>query len=184
LGSAGVVAAPAKLIPKQESIHVLSARSAASLVLIAFVLPIAAGCGSGAGDPATPADGGAVELPACVLGPSMEEIEKKLFRSIRCSICHGRDETGALPLQPTNLDLSSPGLAARMVDQPAEMDTHKGKCQGRILVPKDDPLGGLFVAKVVNPPCGLRMPQDLPMLKPDEIACVKRWAILAARSVP
>jgi hypothetical protein len=164
--------------------RILSARSAASLVLVVFAFPMLPACSSGGGEPPPPADGGTVELPACALGPNMEDIEKKLFRSIRCSICHGRDAMGNLPLQPTTLDLSSPGLAARMVDQMAEMDTHKGKCQGRILVPKDDPLGGLFVAKVVNPPCGLRMPQDLPMLKPDEISCVKRWAILAARSVP
>jgi hypothetical protein len=75
-------------------------------------------------------------------------------------------------------------LVERVVDKTAESDPSKGKCGGRILVPKNDPLGGIFVEKVEKTTCGDRMPQALPPLTADEICCVKRWAILAAKSVP
>src|SRR6185436_1279299 len=115
----------------------------------------------------------------------MDEIQQNFLSGDKCRACHHLTPSGAFPLYPTRLDLGSPGLAERMVDKEAQADTNLGKCQGRILVPKNDPLNGVFVQKVLeNPPCGVRMPQGLPVLKPDEIACVKRWAMLAAASVP
>jgi hypothetical protein len=123
-------------------------------------------------------------LPGCSLGLTMDEIEQKLLNGDKCRACHHLTPSGTFPLYPTRLDLGSPGLAERMVDKSAEADPTKGKCAGRILVPKNDPLSGLFVEKVENPSCGDRMPQALPPLTPDEICCVKRWAILAAKSVP
>jgi cytochrome c553 len=150
-------------------------------VLLASFLaaPFLSACG---GDSAGPGD----SLPACSLGSSMADIQEKLFRVVsKCGLCHNRGANGQLPLYPTNLDLGSPGLAERMVDKQAEADSSKGKCAGRILVPKNDPLGGVFVDKVSEKPvCGDRMPQALPRLSADEVSCVKRWAMLAAQSVP
>jgi hypothetical protein len=123
-------------------------------------------------------------MPGCSLGLTLDEIQQKLFNGDKCRACHHLTPSGAFPLYPTRLDLGSPGLTQRVVDQISESDPSKGKCAGRILVPKNDPLGGLFVEKVEKPTCGDRMPQTLPALTADEIRCVQRWAILAAKSVP
>lgn len=137
------------------------------------------------GDGATPAPDAGDGMPPCSLGPTMAEIEEKLFRGDKCRACHMLTPSGGFPLVASRLDLGSPGLAERMVDKMAEADNpNKGRCAGRILVPKNDPLKGLFVEKVEMPTCGDRMPQLLPALKPDEVSCVKRWAVLAAQSVP
>jgi hypothetical protein len=162
------------------------ARSRSCVKALRLSLPLsmllAAACSGGGGEAGPPdaSDG----LPACSLGSTMAEIEEKLFRSTKCSVCHMLTPSGQFPLYPTRLDLGSPGLAERVVDKPTESDPTKGKCAGRILVPKNDPLNGVFVEKVERPSCGDPMPQALPALKPDEVSCVKRWAILAARSVP
>lgn len=150
-----------------------------------FSLPLLLGsCSSGdlpAGTPdADPGDG----MPSCSLGLTMPEIEEKLFRGMKCKTCHVLTPSGAHPLYPTNLEFSTPGLAERMVDKMTEADPAKGKCAGRVLVPKNDPLSGIFVEKVEKPTCGDRMPQALPALNADEVSCVKRWAILAAKSIP
>ena len=141
---------------------------------------------SSAGDPAPPPPDAMPDdgMPPCSLGPTMADIETKLFQGMKCKTCHVLTPTGMHPLYPTNLDLGSPGLAERMVDKPTESDPLKGKCRERVLVPKMDPLGGIFVEKVEKPSCGDRMPQALPALSADEVSCVKRWAILAAKSIP
>jgi hypothetical protein len=167
----------ARQLIQEESMH--GFRSLVRAFLFAWPLVLLPACSSG--DGTTPDTGG---MPTCTLGSTMEEIQEKLFAGDKCRACHHLTPSGQFPLYPTHLDLGSPGLAERMVDKMAEMDPTKGKCAGRILVPKNDPLGGLFVEKVEKPTCGDRMPQALPMLKPDEIACVKRWAMLAAQSVP
>jgi len=141
-----------------------------------------AGCSSGDPTPGMPDAGDG--LPGCSMGTTMADIEEKLFRGMKCKTCHVLTPTGAHPLYPTNLEFSTPGLAERMVDKPTEADPGKGKCAGRVLVPKNDPLAGIFVEKVEKPSCGDRMPQALPALNADEVSCVKRWAILAAKSVP
>ena len=166
----------ARQLIQEESMH--GFRSLVRTFLFAWPLALLPACSSG--DGAMPDAG----MPTCTLGSTMEEIQEKLFAGDKCRACHHLTPSGAFPLYPTRLDLGSPGLAERMVDKMAEADPTKGKCAGRILVPKTDPLGGLFVEKVQNPTCGDRMPQALPMLKPDEIACVKLWAMLAAQSVP
>jgi hypothetical protein len=127
-------------------------------------------CGGGG---ATPEDAGA---QGCPLGSTMGEIESKLFRGPKCALCHTK-----ATLYPTSLDLVSEGLMARVVDRPASVDPMTGKCMGRVLVPSDNPLGGLFVQKVTeaHPSCGDRMPQNLPPLSAGEIACVELWATLA-----
>lgn len=142
---------------------------------------LAVSCGDGrlalAPDPCA---GSTMELPSCSLGCTMADIEQMLFKP-KCFACHGR-----VTLYPTTLDLESDGLAARVVDQPAEDDPDKGKCAGKILVPRQDPLGSFFVEKVESPTpsCGIAMPQNAPPLGDDEIACVKRWALLAAQGTP
>jgi hypothetical protein len=151
--------------------------------LIPLSLALLSACSSSPGGgpevDAAPAD----DLPACSLGTTMAAIEEKLFRDpIKCYACH-MTVNGKHSLYPTTLEFTSPNLAARMVDKPTESDPMLGQCRGRILVPKDDPLNGVFVQKVEKPSCGLRMPQALPPLSADQISCVKRWAILAARSV-
>ena len=160
----------------------LGSRSLIGALLLACPLSLLSACPSG--DPPIEPDAGD-GMPYCPLGATMDEIQEKLFSGDKCRTCHHLTPSGAFPLYPTRLDLGSPGLPERMVDKEAYADINFGKCQGRILVPKNDPLNGVFVQKVMdNPPCGVRMPQALPALKPEEISCVKRWAILAAKSVP
>jgi hypothetical protein len=148
------------------------------LISLSFAL-LSACSGSSGGSDAVSDD-----LPPCSVGSTMAQIEEKLFRGPKCSTCHVLTPSGGHPLYPTNLEFSTPNLAERMVDRPTEPDPTKGQCRGRILVPKNDPLSGIFVQKVEMPPCGARMPQALPALSASEISCVKRWAIMAARSVP
>jgi hypothetical protein len=161
----------------------------ALLVRLAVLAASIAAC-DGTTAPAGPAAPPPVEVPptpdageapvaafACSLGTTMADIERKLFRSAKCAVCHGR-----LTTVPTSLDLVSDGLAARVVDRPAEGNPAKGRCAGRMLLARDDPTGGLFVEKVERrpPTCGVAMPDGLPRLTPDEISCVKLWATLAA----
>jgi hypothetical protein len=178
LDRSGLVAA--QQLIEEESMHRL--RPLARVLLFAWPLSLLPACHPGDDGPADAADG----LPPCSIGSTMDEIQQKLFAGDRCRTCHHLTASGAFPLYPTRLDLGSPGLPERVVDKMAEADPAKGKCAGRILVPKNDPLGGLFVEKVVlaKPSCGDRMPQALPALKDDEVSCVKRWALLAAQSVP
>lgn len=130
-------------------------------------------CGDGGGT-AMVEDAGA---NGCTLGSTMALVETGLFRGPKCALCHTKTT-----LYPTSLDLVSEGLAARVVDRPASTDPMTGKCMGRVLVPRSDPLSGLFVEKVrAHPACGDRMPQNLPPLTPGEIACVELWAMLAVR---
>jgi hypothetical protein len=151
-----------------------------------LTVALLSGCSSSgeSGPPpdAMPDDG----MPACSMGPTMADIEQKLFVGTKCKLCHVRvSPDGPLPLYPTTLDLGSPGLAARVVDKMAEPGT-KGKCQGQVLLPRSDPLGSLFVEKVeaTLPRCGDRMPIAMIRLNADEVSCVKRWAVLAAKSIP
>jgi hypothetical protein len=134
---------------------------------------------------AAPSDG----MPPCSLGLTMADIEEKLFRGNKCKTCHVLTPSGARPLYPTNLEFSTPGLAERIVDKMSDTTDGKSRCGGKVLLPKNDPLGSLFVEKVTTmapemPRCGERMPLALPRLNDDEISCVKRWAVLAVKSVP
>jgi hypothetical protein len=145
------------------------------LAALAVLVELVVSCGGSDGGGSV-ADGGA---NGCTLGSTMAEIESRLFRGPKCSLCHTK-----ATLYPTSLDLVSDGLAARVVDQPASTDPAKGKCMGRVLVPRSDPLGGLFVEKVrtaAPQSCGDRMPQNLPALTPAEISCVELWAMLAVK---
>jgi hypothetical protein len=112
----------------------------------------------------------------------MDAIERALFKGPKCLVCHQK-----VTLYPTRLDLASDGLANRVVDKAADpVNPTFGKCAGRMLVPRDNPTGGLFVEKLesVMPPCGDRMPQNMLPLTADEISCAKLWATLAVQAVP
>ncbi len=153
----------------------------AALVSIAGWL---VGCDGGGGAAAGGKDAAGPnrsELPTCTLGATMADIEQKLFRGPKCMICHGR-----VTLFPTTLDLASEGLAARVVNKLGEANPDKGKCAGKPMLAKQDPLTGVFVEKVAvaRPSCGDPMPQALPRLTDDEISCVKRWALMAALAAP
>jgi hypothetical protein len=125
-----------------------------------------------------PADGG-INAPVggCSLYASMAEIEQKLLRGPKCLLCHGK-----MSLFPTSFDVMSPDIAGRVVDRPAEGNPAKGKCGGKVLVPKDNPTAGVFFEKMekATPSCGDRMPQSMMALSPDEIACMKAWVMMAA----
>jgi hypothetical protein len=155
-------------------------RPAVAFAIISLAV-VEAGCGEGDDGGARPGDGGSDAAPACSLGRTMAEIEEKLFRSPKCLACHGR-----VTLFPTTLDLVSEGLAARVVDKAAETNPDKGKCAGKMLLPRGNPKSGVFVEKVAaaKPSCGDVMPQGLPRLSADEIACVELWAVLAAAATP
>jgi hypothetical protein len=115
----------------------------------------------------------------CSLGNTMGDIEKNVFQSQKCLLCHGK-----LSLFPTTFDVMSPNLADRVVDKAAEARPDKGKCAGKVLVPRGNPLGGILVEKVeqAKPSCGDRMPQAMMPLTADEIACVKAWAMMAVQA--
>jgi hypothetical protein len=136
---------------------------------------------TGAPVPAPPPSADAAATPvaafACSLGSTMAEIERRVFRAAKCAVCHSKIMT-----VPTSLDLVSDGLAGRMVDKRTESSPARGLCAGRVLVGRNDPLGGVLVEKVEKrvPSCGAPMPQGLPHLSEDEISCVKLWATLAA----
>src|SRR4051812_2719786 len=136
--------------------------------------PAGAGGNGGGGGGGMGGNGG--DLPACSLGTTTADIEKKLFQGTKCSTCHSKPT-----VFPTTMDTVSPGLADRVLDKMAETDAMKGKCSGRALAPKDDPASGLFYEKVSQKPaCGDRMPQSMPALSADEISCVKRWLLMVA----
>jgi hypothetical protein len=157
---------------------------AAGIVSVASCSPTDVGhFGDGPAAPRAPDAGPIAVVPpgsgGCVLGSTMGDIESKLFQGTKCVICHGK-----MSLFPTSLDLASPNLAGRVVDRQGEANPLKGKCAGKVMVPRDNPTGGLFVEKVVQPmpSCGDRMPQGMPALSNDEIACVKAWVTMAAQA--
>ncbi len=109
------------------------------------------------------------------LATTMADVEAKIFRSSKCLLCHTK-----VTQFMTSLDLESDNLAARVVDKMAEANPAKGQCPDKPLLPKADPLGGLFVKKVLKThDCGKPMPQGESLTR-DEVECVKMWAILAA----
>jgi hypothetical protein len=69
-----------------------------------------------------------------------------------------------------NLDVASPGLAARLIDQNAA-----ASC-GSVLAPSADPTSGFFMAKLLDGvACGVRMPIGAPALTQTELDCVGEW---------
>jgi hypothetical protein len=101
---------------------------------------------------------------ACPPGTDATEILKK-----SCGGCHG----AASPAK--NLDLVSAGLAARLINKPAQ-------CNNQPYISSTggmDP-AGLLLDKLAGPvsDCGVQMPPTgLPALSPTDVACVRAWAV-------
>ncbi len=92
------------------------------------------------------------------------QIEAQLIRP-RCATqgCHDRGDRAG------GLDLQSPGVAARLVDQ-------RSNCMGQPLVDSANRAMSYFIRKVENSPmCGQRMPLGQPAFSASEVACVRTW---------
>jgi hypothetical protein len=74
--------------------------------------------------------------------------------------------------QLINLDLQSPGVAARLIGQSA------AACGGRTLADPNDPDRSALLLKLrASPPCGDRMPLGAPAFTAAETACVRGWIL-------
>lgn len=118
---------------------------------------------------------------ACSAGPVASEepipencaefidVEKDIFQD-RCAteFCHGAVERPA-----AELDLVSEGVAERIIGAPSW-------CAGDPLIEPGDPTGGVFIEKLDDPPCGLRMPVGERPLSAAEVHCVREWIVTAA----
>ena len=103
-----------------------------------------------------PADAaGTTEAPSCATA---------IFAAKCASIaCHG---AGA-----AQVDLVSPGVAARVIDQPS---AENGLCKGRTLVATDGSASLLADKLLDAPPCGAKMPA-VGSLTMDEQTCLSGW---------
>lgn len=103
------------------------------------------------------------ELPACRGGVDVEAL---FVAKCGSSVCHG----GQSSTPQADLDLTSPGLAARLVDVPAV------ECDGLVRIDPANPDASFLLAKLIDPPagCGDRMPL-VGLLSTNEIACVRAW---------
>jgi hypothetical protein len=92
-----------------------------------------------------------------------------------CTQCHSG------PTPPTiyaNLDLQSPGVAARLVGVVAYTGA-SGACagQGNLLDPGALPATGILIDKInFAQSCGVGMPSGLPMLSQSDVDCLQAWA--------
>jgi hypothetical protein len=91
-------------------------------------------------------------------------------------VCHGANPAAGL-------DLLTPGWEARLLGAgprrgAGELVRTECADQGRIyLVPGSNPAVGLLMDKLrPNPPCGKQMPNGLPPLQPEQLACFQAWA--------
>lgn len=95
------------------------------------------------------------------------DVEEEVFRqTCGTSGCH---VAGAAAV--AGLDLSSPGVAARLVNKPST-------CSGRVFLSGPDQ--GYFLEKMTlaQPACGSRMPVS-GTLTDEELRCVRLWAASA-----
>lgn len=103
------------------------------------------------------------DLPAC-----RGDIDVPALFLEKCgsSICHGGQSSAPAAM----LDLTSPGIAERLVNVPAE------ECEGLVRIDPHDPDNSFLLGKIIEPPagCGDRMPL-VGLLSPNEIACVRAW---------
>lgn len=86
------------------------------------------------------------------------------------AICHGGG--GVSP------DFQAPGLAMRLLDQPAAVD---GPCDGELLIDSEHPEQSLLLTKLGNsPPCGSPMPlTNRDSLTESALACIEEYVQLA-----
>jgi hypothetical protein len=105
-----------------------------------------------------------------VMGCSIpsSQIEQQLIRP-RCATqgCHDRGDRAA------NLDLQSPGVAARLLGQ-------MSNCNGQPLINDGNRAVSYFIEKVASstPACGRQMPLGQPAFSQAEVACVRTWVML------
>jgi hypothetical protein len=131
---------------------------------VAILLLVVGGLGACAGDLADPE-----KFADCPPG-----YVEQLFQA-DCSgggDCHDSSEPEA------DLDLVSPGAAARLMGVASVQET----CEGAPLI---DPAGGdhLLMQKLGDgPPCGARMPFGEAKLSRSDIECVRRWVEEAVAS--
>jgi hypothetical protein len=106
-------------------------------------------------------------MPAASACPSGTDVAQ-IFKT-SCGLCHGT----ASPAK--NLDLVSPGLAARLINKPAE-------CNNRPLLSTTGGSApdGVLLEKLAGPvsDCGVQMPPTgIPALSATDMACVRDWAV-------
>ena len=94
----------------------------------------------------------------------------------KCGDCHGGSEPDA------NLDLVSPGVAARVTGTASATD----QCEGQFLIATTDQTHLMLDKISGRPSCGNPMPLGLPALSSTDIECVRRWidGSLAAEEGP
>lgn len=98
------------------------------------------------------------------LGGACPDIPPFLASKCGTAGCH----VGPTPAQ--KLDLSSPGVAARVAGQPATL------CVGNLLANPSDPMSSVLYRKLTDaPPCGGTMPIGGPPLTDAELDCIAEW---------
>jgi hypothetical protein len=101
-------------------------------------------------------------------GSACFDVPTDLFvkRCANTANCHSK----AMPANPPNLDLESPGVEDRLVNKMGS-----ATCPG-VLVNPADPEGSILYKKLTKSPgCGSQMPLVPPYLDEGEVACVKQW---------
>ena len=130
-----------------------------------FLLAVAGAPGSGGGDSAARAgaDAGSDADAGPDNGPCGDVVTRIFIPSCGGTGCHGANG----PQQ--DLDLVSPGVAARVVGVP-------GTGCVSILADPTNPEASLIYQKLSpTPPCGSPMPLARPALSDDDAACVLAW---------
>lgn len=113
------------------------------------------------------------ELPAC---RGNIDVPALFLEKCGSSICHGGQSSDPA----AGLDLTSPGIASRLVNVPAE------ECGGLVRIDPTNPDNSFLLGKIIEPPagCGDRMPL-VGLLSANEIACIRAWIHgIAAEGVP
>ena len=112
-------------------------------------------------------------LPAC---RGNIDVPALFLEKCGSSICHGGQSSDPA----ADLDLTSPGIAARLVNVPAE------ECAGLVRIDPANPDNSFLLGKIIEPPagCGDRMPL-VGLLSANEIACIRAWIHgIAAEGIP
>jgi hypothetical protein len=105
-----------------------------------------------------------------------KDVETEIFASNTCAIegaCHGTNNPAG------GLDLKSPGVSSRLLNQPAQAT----ECGGALLIDPNNPSGGVFLETMTSSaPCGeasLKMPIT-GALSASDLACVQEWVASVA----
>ncbi len=96
-------------------------------------------------------------------GPCADAFERIIVPSCGDSGCHGTIAT------QQDLDLVSPGVAARVVGVPGTA------CPVTLADPQNPEASLIYQKLIAPPPCGAQMPLARPALSSDDVACVRAW---------